>query len=70
VIDRRMQTGGVEFSMSASYEVPNSEGCADLDRSGVNTCSLVFLQTAIGELQREASCSSGPGGGWTGTLQP
>jgi hypothetical protein len=69
IIDRRMQTGGVEFSISASYEVPNSEGCADLDRSGVGSCSLVFLQTAIGELQREATCS-GPAAEWTGTLEP
>jgi hypothetical protein len=69
IIDRRMQTGGVEFSIHASYEVPNSEDCADLDRSGVGSCSLVFLQTSSDALQSEATCS-GPAGDWTGTLQP
>ena len=71
VIDRRMETGGVEFAIWGSYEVPNGdpEGCGDLDRSGVSTCGLVFLATGIGELQPEATCS-GPGGEWTGTLEP
>jgi len=71
VIDQRMSTGGVEFAISGSYQVPNSdpENCRNLDRSGVGTCALVFLQAAIGELQREATCT-GPGGDWTGTLEP
>lgn len=71
VIDQRMETGGVQFAVSGYFDVPNAdpEGCGDLDRSGVGTCGLVFLATAIGELQREATCT-GPSGDWTGRLQP
>lgn len=71
VIDQRMETGGVQFAISGSFDVPNAdpEGCGDLDRSGVGTCGLVFLWTAIGELQPEATCT-GASGDWTGRLQP
>ncbi|MEP7082856.1 MAG: hypothetical protein ABI841_07785 [Chloroflexota bacterium] len=71
VIDRRLSGGGVEFSVFSSFEVPNSdpEGCGDLDRSGVGSCPLVFLQAAIGELQQDAECTSA-GGEWTGQLRP
>lgn len=71
VIDQRLNQSGVEFVASSLYEVPNAdpEGCGDLDRSGVGPCALVFLQTAIGTLQEEATCT-GPAGEWTGTLVP
>jgi hypothetical protein len=71
VIDRRITGGGVEFTVFSSFEVPNAdpEGCGDLDRSGVGSCSLVFLQTGIGTLQEDARCT-GASGDWTGHLAP
>jgi len=71
VIDQRKETGGVQFAISGSFDVPNPdpEGCGDGDRYGVGGCGLVFLATGIGQLQREASCT-GAAGDWTGQLQP
>ena len=71
VIDQRIDTGAVAFSVSGSYDVPNPdpEGCGDLDRGGVGVCALEFQWLDVGQLASEASCS-GPSGDWTGTLTP
>ena len=71
VIDQRIDTGAVAFSVSGSYDVPNAdpEGCGDLDRGGVGVCALEFQWLGVGQLESEATCS-GPSGDWTGTLAP
>ena len=71
VIDQRKETGGVQFALWGSFDVPNPdpEGCGDGDRYGVGGCGLVFLAIGMGELQREATCT-GAGDNWTGQLQP
>lgn len=71
VIDQRLAGSGVEFSVSSLFEVPSADpvGCGDLDRSGVGSCSLVFMQRAIGVLEPEATCR-GAAGDWTGRLVP
>jgi hypothetical protein len=71
VIDQRIETGAVAFSVSGSYDVPNPdpEGCGDLDRGGVGVCALEFQWLGVGQLASEATCS-GNAGDWTGTLAP
>ena len=71
--DQRLSSGAVELSLTSSFLVsaPDPEGCADLSRFGVHTCTLKFLQTAIGELQPDATCSDASRGvDWTGRLTP
>ena len=73
LVDQRLSSGAVELSLTSSFLVsaPDPEGCADLSRFGVHTCTLKFLQTAIGELQPDASCSdTSRGVEWTGRLAP
>jgi hypothetical protein len=73
LVDARLSSGAVELSLTSSFAVsaPDPEGCADLSRTGVGVCTLAFLQTAIGELQRDATCSD-PSRNieWTGRLEP
>ena len=71
VIDQRIETGAVAFSIHGSFDVPNPdpEGCGDLDRGGVGVCALEFQWLDIGELAPEATCT-GVSGEWTGTLVP
>lgn len=71
VIDQRIETGAVAFSVHGSYDVPNAdpEGCGDLDRGGVGVCALEFQWLGVGQLESEATCS-GSAGDWTGTLTP
>ncbi len=71
VIDQRIETGNVAFSIHGSFDVPSSdpEGCGDLDRSGVGVCALEFQWLGVGELAPEASCSD-VAGEWTGRLAP
>ena len=71
VIDQRIDTGAVAFSVSGSYDVPNPdpEGCGDLDRGGVGVCALEFQWLGEGQLESEATCT-GNAGDWTGTLAP
>lgn len=72
MVDARLSSGGVEFSPTSSYAVPNADqGCGPLSRSGVGICTMVFLQTAIGALQQEASCADASRNiEWTGRLTP
>ena len=73
LVDQRLSSGAVELSLTSSFLVaaPDPEGCADLSRFGVHTCTLKFLQTAIGELQPDATCSDPSRGvDWTGRLAP
>jgi hypothetical protein len=71
VVDRRLETGDVAFSIHGYFDVPNPdpEGCGDLDRGGVGVCALEFQWLGIGQLAPEDSCSDTPGD-WTGTLVP
>jgi len=73
LVDQRLSSGAVELSLTSSFLVsaPDPEGCADLSRFGVHTCTLKFPQTAIGELQPDATCSDRSRGvEWTGRLAP
>jgi hypothetical protein len=71
--DQRLSSGAVELSLTSSFAVsaPDPEGCADLSRTGVPTCTLKFLQTAIGELRPDATCADASRGvEWAGRLAP
>jgi hypothetical protein len=71
VQDRRLTGGGVEIVAFASFAVSNADpaGCGDLDRGGVSGCPMVFLQTALGELQQDATCTNESRTvTWTGSL--
>jgi hypothetical protein len=73
LVDARLSSGAVELSLTSSFAVsaPDPEGCADLSRTGVGVCTLLFPQVAIGELQRDATCSE-PSLNieWAGRLEP
>ena len=72
MVDACLSSGGVEFSPTSSYAVPNADrGCGPLSRSGVGICTMVFLQTAIGALWQDASCADASRNiEWTGRLTP
>ena len=73
VLDRRLTGGGVEIVAFASFEVPTADpvGCGDLDRGGVSGCPMVFLQTALEELEPDATCTDESRAvTWTGHLAP
>jgi hypothetical protein len=73
LVDARLSSGALELSLTSSFAVsaPDPEGCADLSRTGVGVCTLAFLQTAIGELKPDASCSDASRNiEWTGRLAP
>jgi hypothetical protein len=71
MVDQRLSSGALEFSAFSSYYVqtPDPAGCADSSKFGAGGCTMKFLQTAIGKLQEDASCTvAGTGVQWTGHL--